>query len=73
VVTDDYLRGLNTMKATAPKQSSTISRSRFDKPEPPSPEKAELAKVTEAVGHTNAHTIQFVDKSKEPREQLKDI
>jgi hypothetical protein len=29
--------------------------------------------VTEAVGHTNVHTIQFVDKTKSLTAQLKDI
>ena len=50
-----------------------IARSRFDKMEPPSPEKAELQKVHEAVGHTNEHTVRFIDPAKDQNEALHDI
>jgi len=40
-----------------------IARCRFDNLEPPSPERAELAKVVERVGHTNPNTIMFIDKN----------
>jgi hypothetical protein len=36
---------------------TTVARSRFDKPEPSSPGKADIAVVSAAVGHTNLNTL----------------
>jgi len=35
----------------------TVSRSRFDKPEPSSPGKADIAVASSTVGHTNFNTM----------------
>lgn len=72
LVTDDYLRGMQQTKPE-PVTKPTIARSRFDRNEPDSPEKAEMQKVCEIAGHTNKHTMQFVDTTKEREGQLRDI
>lgn len=60
-MTDEYLRGLTAISENKKRSDAnkviTVARSRFDRIEPPSPEKAELAKVIERVGHTNPNTL----------------
>ena len=77
IVTNEYLRHMNDVKTSLKvgRQSTQdgrgsptagfIARSRFDNLEPPSPEKAELAKIVEKVGHTDPNTLMFVDKNKD--------
>lgn len=42
---------------------ASVARSRFDKPQPNSPEKAEIAVVVAAQGHTNEKTVRYIDTS----------
>lgn len=83
IVTNEYLRGITDLKlrtkvstknqrAHSP-PAPTIARSRFDLPEPSSPELAENIKVVQKQGHTNPNTIQFVDRNKTRDEQLLEI
>jgi hypothetical protein len=51
-------------------KNPTIARSRFDKPEPSSPGKADLAVVAEAAGHTNLKTVQLVDPHMDPEKAI---
>ena len=64
------MRGLNSMKTLAAAKNETVARSRFDKLEPPSPEKAEMAKVMETAGHTNGKTARFVDPTVDEKEAV---
>ena len=52
-----YTQHISTSKV------ASVSRSRFDKPQPNSPEKAEIAVVVAAQGHTNDKTVRYVDTS----------
>lgn len=48
----------------------TVARSRFDKPEPSSPGKADIAVVSSTVGHTNLNTLQLVDPNMDPEKAI---
>ena len=52
---------------------TTIARSRFDKPEPSSPGKADLAVVSAAAGHANLNTLQLVDPNMDPERAIQSI
>jgi hypothetical protein len=52
---------------------TTVARSRFDKPEPSSPGKADIAVVSAAVGHTNLNTLQLVDPNMDPEKAIQQI
>ena len=54
-------------------KNPTVARSRFDKPEPSSPGKADLAVVVEAAGHTNLKTVQLVDPHMDPEKAINQI
>ena len=59
------------MQETAPNTKvTTVARSRFDKPEPSSPGKADIAVVSAAVGHTNLNTLQLVDPNIDPEKAI---
>lgn len=51
----------------------TVARSRFDKPEPSSPGKADIAVVSAAAGHTNLNTVQLVDPNMDPERAIQQI
>lgn len=52
---------------------TTVARSRFDKPEPSSPGKADIAVVSAAVGHKNLNTLQLVDPNMDPENAIQQI
>lgn len=69
------MRGLNSMKTMAASKGKieSVARSRFDKMEPPSPEKAEIQKVKEKAGHTNTKTARYVDPTVDEKEAIESI
>ncbi len=56
------------MKQISSTQSSLIARTRFDKPQPQSPEKAEIEVAISQVGHHNLKNVRYIDTSL-PEEQ----
>lgn len=67
MVSEDYFRGLNSIKQytqhVSTSKVASVARSRFDKPQPNQPEQAEIAVVIAAQGHTNDKTVRYVDTS----------
>jgi len=62
------------MQESVPNTKTTsVARSRFDKPEPSSPGKADIAVVAAGVGHTNLNTLQLVDPNMDPGRAIQQI